>query len=195
MPSNYALSWLFSALFIKTNEYCGPNHCSKDRFWFLSKSKIMPQYSPNSFLFSNMKYVSFCICLAMKEKEKTFITRNVYHGLQLSAQANVTPCNLREKILAVFCQDVGLLSSAIGSQLGWHEKRNMALWSNRWVVPNFYYFWHENYRDSLDWVVRWSSEFLNVFSMLLRDHLYVMYGCFGFFLNHSQPLCKGIFST
>ena len=97
LPSNYALSWLFSALFIKTNEYCGPNHCSKDRFWFLSKSKIMPQYSPNSFLFSNMKYVSFCICLAMKEKEKTFITRNVYHGLQLSAQANVTPCNLRER--------------------------------------------------------------------------------------------------
>ena len=115
----------------------------------------------------------FWSCLAMKGKEKTFITRNVYHGLQLSAQANVTPCNLREKILAVFCQDVGLLSSAIGSQLGWHEKETW-LWSNRWVVPNFYYFWHENYRDSIDWVVRWSSEFLNVFSMLLRDGIFML---------------------
>ena len=158
MPSKYALSWLFSVLFIKANKYCGPNHCP---IFFMLKSKIISHYYPNSFLLSNMKLV-FCFELFSKvgKKEKTFITRNVCHGLQLSAQANVTPCNLREKILAVFCQDVGLLSSAIGSQLGWHEKRNMALWSNRWVVPNFYYFWHENYRDSLDWVGRWSEELI-----------------------------------
>lgn len=33
--TTHALSWLFSVLFIKANEYCGPNHCSKDRFCFL----------------------------------------------------------------------------------------------------------------------------------------------------------------
>ena len=152
--------------------------------FFLPKSKIIPQYYPNSFLLSNMKLV-FCFELFsnVKKKEKTFITRNVCHGLQLSAQANVTPCNLREKILAVFCQDVGLLSSAIGSQLGWHEKRNMALWSNRWVVPNFYYFWHENYSDSLDWVGRWSvnSDMFSPIGAILdqRWHIFITQGLVG----------------
>ena len=68
------------------------------KIFFLPKSKIIPQYYPNSFLLSNMKLV-FCFELFSKvgKKEKAFITRNVCHGLQLSAQANVTPCNLRER--------------------------------------------------------------------------------------------------
>ena len=128
---------------------------------FLAKSKIIPQYYPNSFLLSNMKLV-FCFELFSNVRKR----KDIYNKkcLPWSPIISSGKCNTlqleREKILAVFCQDVGLLSSAIGSQLGWHEKRNMALWSNRWVVPNFYYFWHENYRDSPDWVGRWSTELI-----------------------------------